>query len=46
MFILTIESDSKGLIVESLPDIKKKIEEGYLEGFSFENHWEIKEEVI
>lgn len=44
MFILTIESDSKELIVQSLPDIKKKIEEGYLKGISFENYWEIKEE--
>jgi len=44
MFILTIESDSKELIAQSLLDIKKKIEEGYLEGFSFESHWELKEE--
>ena len=44
MFTLTIDSDSKELIIQSLPDIKKKIQEGYLEGFSFENHWELKQE--
>lgn len=44
MIILTITAETKEKLLQSLKNIKGQIEEGYHEGYSFENHWEIKQE--